>query len=511
METPIRKRRHSNMQAFSSAFDQNPTSVTSSPSEIGSHLPSMIDPSLTDANAYQYVTELPNQTQPESPTLDDFSMFSDDTQFVDMMKSAIGDGEESATTHVGPVLTTPETDDPAEFIRDALSTKIVIPEGLEHAFGGKKSVAFEEWSPEKKNTSSGSTSPEKKNTSNGKTKSVTPKAAATPRRASNGQSRSPVKASPQTTPTRRQGPSTSSPTMPPPAKRVRPNIEQLFANRTPIDDEALLADFNAQQGRPTYQIIPTGSLSAYFRDAKAHANFKWLNRTLDDPEPPPSQLCRQTGYDFPVPAVTGMLTMKSNQKQPTNNPGVTSIGGPVAPCYANLFPQFETPQAQLPAMQNQQLNMQPPRTPIAQQPQTRVMQTVATPATPRSGPAYRFTSAQVQSRSSTPTPESRRVLSQQPIPMQQVSPTTKNNQSDDDGSNTTIAISTTPALSFDDAQVETNTAATLRALGADVINFDAQPPQVDGNYSPPDPEFGDIDFSTVEIDLNFDFDSVAWN
>ncbi|KIV83925.1 hypothetical protein PV11_05908 [Exophiala sideris] len=488
METPTKTKRHPNMQEFSYAFEQNSTPVTSSPSDIGSHLPTMIDPSLSDANAYKYVTDLhsseadpPADSHPEDP----ISMFHD-SKLVDLMRSVIGEGEEMpASTQLDPLGPPIPVDDPEEFIRNCLNTNIVIPESLAHSYPGKKSISFEELSQEH-------------NTSNAKTKAMTPKAAITPGRASNGH-RSPVKTSPQSAATRL--PSTSPPTMPPPskkraqddddglflsspvmpppAKRVGPSIEQLFANRTPFDEEALLATFNTQQDRQQYQIIPIGSLSAYFRDAKAQASFKWLNRGLDDPEPPASQLYRQTGYDFPVPALSGMLTMKNKQMQPMNNPGVASFGGPGA----NLFQQqFGAQQAQgFPIMQDEQLGMQPPRTPVMQPPQTPIMQSVPTPATPRSGPALRFTSAQVQSRSSTPTPESRRVLS----------PTNTNAQAHDGGSNTTIANNTPPSPSVNAAHVEANTAATLNALGADVVDFD-------------------IDFSNVAIDFDFDFDSVAW-
>ncbi|KAJ9501745.1 hypothetical protein H2202_002707 [Exophiala xenobiotica] len=48
-------------------------------------------------------------------------------------------------------------------------------------------------------------------------------------------------------------------------------------------------------------------LSTYFSDPANHANFKWLGRKFGDPDPPPSLIRQMTGYDFPIPSVSGVL------------------------------------------------------------------------------------------------------------------------------------------------------------------------------------------------------------
>lgn len=438
METPTKRKRHENMQDFSQLFEQNSTRVTSSPSDIGSHLTGVIDPLLTDANAYQYATELPESDPP--PQIDDsFSMF-DDSQLVDMIQTAIREEMPAQDTLVDPLVPPPSEDNAEDFIRNCLNTPVVVPDELV---------------VEKKSTS-------------GKRKAGVD--ASTPRRAT--KKRVP---SAQSIPTRH--PPTSSPVMLPPPKRAR------------VDHEELLANFNAQQDRRSYRVVGVGSLSAHFADPQAQANFKWLNRKLDDPEPPPSQLFRQTGYDFPVPVLSGMLAVKNNQ--PTMKEMNNSFGGPIT---ANHQQQFD-----LPVMQNHgQFSMQQPHTPT--------MQTLATPGTPRSGPGLRFTPTQ---NPSTPTPESRRASSQ---PRKS---STNTDSAPVHGSNPTPTRNGGSTDPLNPAQVEDTTAATLHALGAPIIDFEA-PSQVDSNpQAALDMDFSsadfDIDFSNVALDFDFDFDNVAWN
>lgn len=47
-------------------------------------------------------------------------------------------------------------------------------------------------------------------------------------------------------------------------------------------------------------------LASHFSDNNVNS-FRWLFRDIDDPEPPPSLVSRQTGYEFPVPLPSGTL------------------------------------------------------------------------------------------------------------------------------------------------------------------------------------------------------------
>jgi hypothetical protein len=85
-------------------------------------------------------------------------------------------------------------------------------------------------------------------------------------------------------------------------------LEEKKAN--PPNINQLVANFQAQQERWPPRVMGVGvvyPLSTYFSDPANHANFKWLGRKFGDPDPPPSLIRQMTGYDFPIPSVSGVL------------------------------------------------------------------------------------------------------------------------------------------------------------------------------------------------------------
>ncbi|KAK7897236.1 hypothetical protein LTR67_005125 [Exophiala xenobiotica] len=88
----------------------------------------------------------------------------------------------------------------------------------------------------------------------------------------------------------------------------RAYLEEKKAN--PPNINQLVANFQAQQERQPPRVMGVGvvfPLSTYFSDPANHANFKWLGRKFGDPDPPPSLIRQMTGYDFPIPSVSGVL------------------------------------------------------------------------------------------------------------------------------------------------------------------------------------------------------------
>jgi hypothetical protein len=88
----------------------------------------------------------------------------------------------------------------------------------------------------------------------------------------------------------------------------RAYLEEKKAN--PPNINQLVANFQAQQERRPPRVMGVGDvypLSTYFSDPANHANFKWLGRKFGDPDPPPSLIRQITGYDFPIPSVSGVL------------------------------------------------------------------------------------------------------------------------------------------------------------------------------------------------------------
>ncbi|KAL6247590.1 hypothetical protein RBB50_005936 [Rhinocladiella similis] len=63
----------------------------------------------------------------------------------------------------------------------------------------------------------------------------------------------------------------------------------------------------AAKYQPFYGGMGSFSLSTYFADPVNFQNNQWIGRSMDDPEPPLSQIRQQTGYDFPIPRVSGIL------------------------------------------------------------------------------------------------------------------------------------------------------------------------------------------------------------
>lgn len=59
---------------------------------------------------------------------------------------------------------------------------------------------------------------------------------------------------------------------------------------------------------------PRPSLIPYFNGSNI-GNFKWLHRHISDPQPPPSQVCRETGFEFPIPFPSGQLTCREDNNQ----------------------------------------------------------------------------------------------------------------------------------------------------------------------------------------------------
>ncbi len=88
----------------------------------------------------------------------------------------------------------------------------------------------------------------------------------------------------------------------------RAYLEEKAANPPNIDQ--LVANIQTQQERRPPRVVGVGvvyPLSTYFSDPANYANFKWLGRKYGDPDPPPSLIRQQTGYDFPIPSVSGIL------------------------------------------------------------------------------------------------------------------------------------------------------------------------------------------------------------
>ncbi|KAK5549162.1 hypothetical protein LTR23_000992 [Exophiala sp. CCFEE 6169] len=88
----------------------------------------------------------------------------------------------------------------------------------------------------------------------------------------------------------------------------RAYLEEKKAN--PPNINQLVANFQAQQERQPPRVMGVGvvfPLSTYFSDPANHANFKWLGRKFGNPDPPPSLIRQMTGYDFPIPSVSGVL------------------------------------------------------------------------------------------------------------------------------------------------------------------------------------------------------------
>ncbi|KAK5453506.1 hypothetical protein LTS15_006691 [Exophiala xenobiotica] len=88
----------------------------------------------------------------------------------------------------------------------------------------------------------------------------------------------------------------------------RAYLEEKRAN--PPNINQLVANIQAQQERRPPRFMGVGvvyPLSTYFSDPANHANFKWLGRKFGDPDPPPSLIRQMTGYDFPIPSVSGVL------------------------------------------------------------------------------------------------------------------------------------------------------------------------------------------------------------
>ncbi|EXJ77130.1 hypothetical protein A1O3_10288 [Capronia epimyces CBS 606.96] len=94
----------------------------------------------------------------------------------------------------------------------------------------------------------------------------------------------------------------TSPTLPP-AKRAR---------TTTLSSENIVVKIAASQNqnRRIYSVVPQynlAELTSHFNQADIPSDHKWLTRMYGDPEPPPSKMAQMTGYEFPIPLVTGML------------------------------------------------------------------------------------------------------------------------------------------------------------------------------------------------------------
>lgn len=99
----------------------------------------------------------------------------------------------------------------------------------------------------------------------------------------------------------------TSPTLPP-AKRARTT-----ATATNVELEHILANIAAKRNNQNNRIycLPQqynhSELTAYFNQPNIPSDHKWLGRMYRDPEPPPSRMCQTTGFEYPIPAVTGIL------------------------------------------------------------------------------------------------------------------------------------------------------------------------------------------------------------
>ncbi|KIX05507.1 uncharacterized protein Z518_06379 [Rhinocladiella mackenziei CBS 650.93] len=146
---------------------------------------------------------------------------------------------------------------------------------------------------------------------------------------------SPIQASGSGPPARRNVPipfhgrmssSSSSPTSSTPHKALD-NNKHLAATEPPpkrartrsMYMKDALANIPVQQDGQSYSSFSSSArppLSAHFSESGTPPDFKWLDRAITDPEPPPSLLRRQTGYDFPVPPVSGVLAIGDDAREP---------------------------------------------------------------------------------------------------------------------------------------------------------------------------------------------------